>query len=1165
MSTDNSVEIANSLGCKVIPWNTGNKIDDNKLRDLKNNCWKSVNKGWIIMADMDEWLCTTELQLIEEDKKGVTILKTKGFNMLGDSNSVLLDDIDLHSINLANFSIDYSKKVCFKRTAINEINFEYGAHNCNPVGSIKYSKHEYIIKHMCYMGLPYLIEKMKMKFKRSQEMQKIGLAVHYTDNEQVITSRYNHIKESCIILNPIRFYNMQDIKSFPKKILKFIHITKTAGTSIEKVGLKHNHKWGMYHEQEYGWWHQIFTKKSKELRNKYDWFTVVRNPYTRILSEIHYIHKKLKTVDEFNTIIKKEINYLLSNHNDSNHPYQRPGGDHFTEQYKYIDPNSVIHILHFETVKEEFEELMNVYNYNNVRLNMVEYKTEKKISVKDISKENIELINIAYKEDFEKFGYGLLDYDTIQNSGNLDSLLTKYNDKNKIELKSEYESECESESDSEHQPENKINNIVSKTIDDYLDQNESKINIDNFVPSLKTKQPLKDLRFIHISRTAGTSIEQIGLDNQKFWGRYHRGYGQYDEIFARKVDFIKRSHDWFTVVRNPYTRILSDYKFLSIILKIKESDNVSTFNQFIKNWITNIESNTENHHIYGKTTGGHFTPQYKYIDKSCTIHILKYENIEEEFNTLMTKYNLEIVLNKKVNITNTKLSIFDINKENVELIKRVYKLDFEQFGYSYDMSITNNSIIKSHKQNLSESPESPQSPELPKIKESEIKESEIKESEIKESTLISKKKAIVFLCIKPSDHLIKVAKSLQNNEYSIFICVDDNNYNKTLENINIIQYSNDKCNQQGYNNSSFIIKPNGSIAWDKALYHFCVKEKNYEHVWFIEDDVFIPNNTIISTIDSKYPNPDILSKSKIINSTGELSWHWNQAQGKLPLPWMRSLVPAIRLSRSVLSLVNRYVNKNKKLLFVEFMFHTLAMHKKLDIEAIPELEGIFYRKKWSFMNIKQTSLYHPVKNINQLKYRFIHPTKTGGTAIEKFFENNYSLYIHGKHHTEICKNYDNPIIIIRCPIDRFISMFNYWKNGSVDSKYKRPLSFIDEYKNYSIKDFITLIKQKQNEKLYVDFTTDLHFSSMNYWISENDYNKTIVIKYHNDLNTKIPDLLQKLNIPDKKISLEKFNVSIKEIIELDEEDKIFLKKRFAYDFKLWDTIHNNPNLFKAII
>ena len=371
--------------------------------------------------------------------------------------------------------------------------------------------------------------------------------------------------------------------------------------------------------------------------------------------------------------------------------------------------------------------------------------------------------------------------------------------------------------------------------------------------------------------------------------------------------------------------------------------------------------------------------------------------------------------------------------------------------------------------------------------------------------------------------------------------------------------------QNGYKNSSFLIKPNGSIAWDKALYHFCVKDTSYDHVWFLEDDVFIPNNTIISTIDSKYPNADILSKSKIVNSTGELSWLWKQAKGQLPLPWMRSLVPAVRLSRSVLILVNRYVNKNKKLLFIEFLFHTLAMHKKLHIEEILELEGILYKKNWSFMDIKQTCLYHPVKNINQLKYRFIHPTKTGGTAIEKYFENNYSEYIIGKFHTEICKNYNNPIIIVRCPIERFISMFNYWKNGSMDSKYKRLSSFIDEYKYYSIKEFIKLIKEKQTNKLYIDFTNDLHFSSMKYWISENDYSKTVIIKYHNDLNTKIPDLLHKLNIPDKKIILEKFNVSIKEKVELDEEDKSFLKKQYNYDFKLWDTIHNNRKLFKAVI
>lgn len=54
------------------------------------------------------------------------------------------------------------------------------------------------------------------------------------------------------------------------------------------------------------------------------------------------------------------------------------------------------------------------------------------------------------------------------------------------------------------------------------------------------------------------------------------------------------------------------------------------------------------------------------------------------------------------------------------------------------------------------------------------------------------------------------------------------------------------------------------------------------------------------------------------------------------------------------------------------------------------------------------------------KYTFIHATKTGGTALEKFFGKHYSNYITGSGHRNKCKSSDNPIIIIRNPIDRVI-------------------------------------------------------------------------------------------------------------------------------------------------
>ncbi len=49
------------------------------------------------------------------------------------------------------------------------------------------------------------------------------------------------------------------------KELKFIHITKCAGTFIEKIGKSKNIHWGIDHCHlgEYGHWHQPFSEKKK--------------------------------------------------------------------------------------------------------------------------------------------------------------------------------------------------------------------------------------------------------------------------------------------------------------------------------------------------------------------------------------------------------------------------------------------------------------------------------------------------------------------------------------------------------------------------------------------------------------------------------------------------------------------------------------------------------------------------------------------------------------------------------------------------------------------------------------------------------------------------------------------------------------------------------------
>jgi len=201
-----------------------------------------------------------------------------------------------------------------------------------------------------------------------------------------------------------------------KKPLKFIHISKNAGTSIEDAGRKINLKWGMYHKEYFPdnisphfWHHTILSKLNRQIVDKYDWFMVVRNPYDRLLSEYYCIYGGIGNTNIKHS--KEQMNqYLIDKINN-----RSPIGNHYTEQYKYLLDGVKITILKFENLEMEFNDLMKIYKLEtsflqrkNMR-NLNKYK-ETTFSVTDFSKELIELINRIYSDDFELFDYKKICY-----------------------------------------------------------------------------------------------------------------------------------------------------------------------------------------------------------------------------------------------------------------------------------------------------------------------------------------------------------------------------------------------------------------------------------------------------------------------------------------------------------------------------------------------------------------------------------------------------------------------------------------------------------------------------------------------------------------------------------------------------------------------------------
>lgn len=219
---------------------------------------------------------------------------------------------------------------------------------------------------------------------------------------------------------------------------------------------------------------------------------------------------------------------------------------------------------------------------------------------------------------------------------------------------------------------------------------------------------------------------------------------------------------------------------------------------------------------------------------------------------------------------------------------------------------------------------------------------------------------------------------------------------------------------------------------------------------------------------------------------------------------------------------------------------------------------------------KQHEILHQLQNhyhfSNTNLYTFVHPTKCGGTAVEDFLHENYQQYFQLiKGHGQTCLNHNNPIIIVRDPIDRFKSIYKYWKYGS--DKFTRKKEFNEKFGQINIKDFIQLLKNNDTKTLYRGYTWDLHFKPITNWIKNTKLENIIILKYKNDIDSSVQKLVQtlNLNIVPKNVSHVNITKKIDEKIILDEQDMTFIREYYCSDFELWNKINNNPELFRHVI
>ncbi len=211
-----------------------------------------------------------------------------------------------------------------------------------------------------------------------------------------------------------------------------------------------------------------------------------------------------------------------------------------------------------------------------------------------------------------------------------------------------------------------------------------------------TEIPPCKLKYIHITKTGGTSVEESGVCR---WGKYDADIREAttniwckDYAFwhippryfhADKLQDMMRKHDLFATVRNPFDRVISEYYCKWGGPKHKTNDKYE-FNAWILDTLTRLHTDIQN----GVLVSGHWVPQYLYFTDGSGREIIpssrriKLEQINKDLPEMLRKYSIQIDLKKENESRNKRFGVSDLSPDVIKMILRIYEKDFSMLGYS---------------------------------------------------------------------------------------------------------------------------------------------------------------------------------------------------------------------------------------------------------------------------------------------------------------------------------------------------------------------------------------------------------------------------------------------------------------------------------------------------
>jgi hypothetical protein len=193
--------------------------------------------------------------------------------------------------------------------------------------------------------------------------------------------------------------------------------------------------------------------------------------------------------------------------------------------------------------------------------------------------------------------------------------------------------------------------------------------------------------FVHIPKTAGTSIYNV-LEipyeyNIRALMTMEMNNPCLNHLPPIQIQKFVTPEVWntfykFTIVRNPYDRIVSDYRFLQPL--IGQQYDLSTFDKFVSLVERVVTTNAYTENLYFD----HFRPQSHYFKNIKYDYIGRFENLNSDIQNILQAIGSKGSLpwNNKSRSSDDHYHKY-FNTEIKSIVDRLYTSDLEMFGYKY--------------------------------------------------------------------------------------------------------------------------------------------------------------------------------------------------------------------------------------------------------------------------------------------------------------------------------------------------------------------------------------------------------------------------------------------------------------------------------------------------